>query len=52
MSLTSCEKTKTNTYELVVSVGAEEFQGAIEKAYRKNVSKICRASARAKRQRR
>ena len=22
MSLTSCEKTKTNTYELVVSVGA------------------------------
>ena len=40
MSLTSCEKTKTNTYELVVSVGAEEFQGAIEKAYRKNVSKI------------
>ena len=40
MSLTSCEKTKTNTYELVVSVGAEEFQAAIEKAYRKNVSKI------------
>ena len=40
MSLTSCEKTKTNTYELVVSVGAEEFQSAIEKAYRKNVSKI------------
>lgn len=40
MSLISASKTGTNQHELKVSVGREEFQAAVNKAYRKNVKKI------------
>lgn len=40
MSLTSKNKLETNKYELIVSVDAETFEQAVEKAYRKNCKKI------------
>ncbi len=40
MSLASSKKLETNKYELTVSVDAEKFAQAIERAYRKNVKKI------------
>ena len=40
MTLVSKNKVETNIYELEISVGAEEFEKARAKAYRKNVSKI------------
>lgn len=40
MSLTSSNKLEANKYELMVSIDAEKFEEAIEKAYRKNSKKI------------
>ena len=40
MSLASSKKLETNKYELTVSVDAEKFAQAIDRAYRKNVKKI------------
>lgn len=40
MSLKAKEKIETNRYELEVEVGAQEFNQAIERAYRKNVKKM------------
>ncbi len=40
MSLKSVNKIETNKYELIVTVGADEFEAAVEKAYKKNVGKI------------
>ena len=35
MSLVSANKVETNTYELVVSIGAEDFKKGIDKIIRK-----------------
>ena len=35
MSLVSANKVETNTYELVVSIGAEDFKKGIDKIYKK-----------------
>ena len=40
MTLVSKNQVETNKFELEISVGAEEFEKACAKAYRKNVSKI------------
>lgn len=40
MNVKSCEKKEKSTYGLVVEVTPEEFDGAIEQAYKKNRSKI------------
>lgn len=40
MSLISANKVETNTYELAVSVGAEEFKKGIDKTYKKTVKNI------------
>ena len=40
MNVTSVEKKEKSTVELVVQVGAEEFEAAVEKAYRKNRGQI------------
>lgn len=40
MTLVSKNQIETNKFELEISVGAEEFEKACAKAYRKNVSKI------------
>ncbi len=40
MSLISSTKTQTNTYELQVAISSEEFNKAVEAAYRKNKNKI------------
>ncbi len=40
MSLVSANKVETNTYELTVSVGAEEFKKGIDKTYKKTVKNI------------
>ncbi len=40
MSLVSSNKTATNTYELQIAVGSEEFEKAVETAYRRNKNKI------------
>lgn len=40
MSLVSANKVETNTYELAVSVGAEEFKKGIDKTYKKTVKNI------------
>ncbi len=40
MSLISANKVETNTYELAVSVGAEDFKKGIDKTYKKTVKNI------------
>lgn len=40
MSLTGKNKVDTNKYELTVQVGADVFEAAMEKAYRRNIKKI------------
>ena len=40
MSLTSVNKLENNTVELVVSVSEEQFQDALNKAYKKKVKSI------------
>ncbi|MCI9405885.1 MAG: trigger factor [Oscillospiraceae bacterium] len=40
MSLVSANKVETNTYELAVSVGVEEFKKGIDKTYKKTVKNI------------
>ena len=40
MSLISSTKTQTNTYELQVAISSEDFNKAVEAAYRKNKNKI------------
>lgn len=40
MALNSSTKVETNKYELEVSVDKEKFEAAVQKAYKKNVSKI------------
>ncbi len=40
MNVKSCEKKEKSTYGLVVEVTPEEFDGAIEQAYKKNRSRI------------
>ena len=40
MSLKSCEKVETNTYELKLTATAEEFEAAIAKAYAKTKGKF------------
>ncbi|MDD7042398.1 MAG: trigger factor [Oscillospiraceae bacterium] len=40
MSLVSANKVETNTYELVVSVGAEDFKKGIDKIYKKTAKNI------------
>ncbi len=40
MSLKSSNKTETNTYELEISISAEDFAAAVKKAYAKNKNKI------------
>ncbi|MDD2956554.1 MAG: trigger factor [Oscillospiraceae bacterium] len=40
MNLISANKTGTNQHELKVSVGKEEFQASVEKAYHKNAKNI------------
>ena len=40
MSLVSSNKTATNTYELQIAIGSEEFEKAVEAAYRKNKNKV------------
>ena len=40
MSLVSSNKTAINTYELQIAIGAEEFEKAVETAYRKNKNKV------------
>ena len=41
MSLVSANKVETNTYELVVSIGAEDFKKGIDKIYKKTAKKMC-----------
>ena len=40
MSLVSANKVETNTYELVVSIGAEDFKKGIDKIYKKTAKNI------------
>lgn len=40
MSLTSCKKIETNKVELQIAVNEEQFQKAVNQAYKKNVGKI------------
>ncbi|MCI8405939.1 MAG: trigger factor [Oscillospiraceae bacterium] len=40
MALTETNKIETNKFELTVQVGPEEFEKALERAYRKNVKRI------------
>ena len=40
MSLTKSNKIETNKYELEISVDADKFNAAVDKAFRKNVGKI------------
>ena len=40
MSLVSSNKTETNTYELQIAIGSEEFEKAVETAYRRNKNKV------------
>jgi len=40
MSLKSSKKVETNVYELEITVDAEQFEAAVEKAYRKQKNKI------------
>lgn len=40
MSLVSSNKTETNTYELQIAIGSEEFERAVETAYRRNKNKV------------
>ncbi len=40
MALVSSNKVETNKYELIVAIGAEAFEAAVEKVYRKSVKKI------------
>lgn len=40
MSLVSSNKTATNTYELQIAIGSEEFEKAVETAYRKNKNRV------------
>ena len=40
MSLAETKNVGTNRYELVIQVGAEQFEAAVQKAYRKNVKRI------------
>ncbi len=40
MGLVSSNKVETNKYELIVTIDADAFEAAVEKAYRKSVKKI------------
>lgn len=40
MAMTSCKKTDTNQYELVVKVSAEDFEKALAQAFKKNANKL------------
>lgn len=40
MGLTSTKKIETNRYELVIEVGGDEFAPAVDRAFKKNVSKL------------
>ena len=40
MSLKSSNKVETNRYELEIEIGAEDFEKAVNKAFKKNVKKI------------
>ena len=40
MGLVSSNKVETNKYELIVTIDADAFEAAVEKAYRKRVKKI------------
>lgn len=40
MSLKSSNKVETNRYELEIEIGAEDFEQAVNKAFKKNVKKI------------
>lgn len=40
MKLVKAEKIETNQYQLEIAIGAEEFEAAIAKTYRKNVKQI------------
>lgn len=40
MSLKNVTKPEKNIVELEIAVGAEEFEGAVERAYRKNIKKM------------
>lgn len=40
MSLVSANKVETNTYELVVSIGAKDFKKGIDKIYKKTAKNI------------
>ena len=39
MTLNSQNKTDKNTVELVITVPADEFDAAVERSYRKNITK-------------
>ena len=45
MSLVSANKVETNTYELVVSIGAEDFKKGIDKIYKNLADFWCTDSA-------
>ena len=40
MSLKSSNKVETNRYELEIEIAAEDFEKAVNKAFKKNVKKI------------
>ena len=40
MSLKNAEVKETNRVELEIEVGAEEFEAAVAKAYKKNIGKM------------